>query len=322
MARRILLDCDPGLDDAVAILVAHGCPDVDLLAVTTVGGNQTLDKVTRNALGVAAVAGMTGVPIAAGCDRPIVAPVETAGHIHGETGIGGVALPEEIPALDDRHAVEVIVDTVMRHEPGTVTLVPTGPLTNVALATRIEPRIVERVREVVFMGGGYHTGNATPVAEFNVYADPEAAHVVLHAGWDVTMVGLDLTHQAVAGPDVLARIEALGTGPARFVADLLRSYGAAYAADGRGFTHPPVHDPCALVRAIAPHLVRTRRCPLTVELGAGVTRGMTVADLRRPAPDDCPTQVATDLDRDGFWDLVIDALSRLPGGAATGSAPA
>lgn len=307
----VILDCDPGIDDAVAIMLAQGNPEVELAAITTVGGNAPLESVTRNALAVAGAAGVSA-PIAAGCDRPLIAAPENAGHIHGEDGIGGVELAEHNLRLDDRHAVQLIIDTVMEREPGSVTLVPVGPMTNIAMAARQEPRIVERVREVVFMGGAYATGNASPVAEFNVFADPEAASVTLGAGWPITMVGLDLTHQAVADTEVIASISAIDTASARVVADMLEAYGTAYRADGRGFTGAAVHDPCAVARVIAPALLTCKRAPLVVELHGTHTRGMTVADLRRPAPDACLTQVATRLDVDGYWDLVRDALSHLP----------
>ena len=211
--RKIILDCDPGHDDAVAMLLAHGNPDIELLAVTTVVGNQTLERVTRNALSVGTIAGITGVPFAAGCDRPLVRSIETAPDIHGESGMDGPAQPESSIELDPRHAVDLIIDTVMAHEPGTVTLVPTAGLTNIAMAARKEPRIVERVKEVVLMGGGYHVGNWSAVSEFNIIIDPEAAHIVFNEPWPVVMVGLDLTHQALATPEVVEKIAAVGTGP-------------------------------------------------------------------------------------------------------------
>jgi len=308
--RRIVLDCDPGHDDAIALLLAHGNPEVELLAVTTVAGNQTLEKVTRNALSVARVGGVTGVPFAAGCARPLLRPALVAGDIHGESGLDGPVLPEPEIALDPRHAVDLIIDTVLAHPPGTVTLVPTGPLTNVALAARKEPRIVERVAEVVLMGGAYGRGNRTPVAEFNVLCDPEAAQIVFREPWPVTMVGLDLTHQALATPEVVARIAALDTAAGRFVADLLGFFAGTYRRV-HGFAAPPVHDPCAVAFVIDPDVLTTRRAPLDVELHGSLTAGMTVADLRGPEPADCHTRVAVTLDRDRFWDLVIDALARL-----------
>ncbi|WP_033289725.1 nucleoside hydrolase [Amycolatopsis jejuensis] len=310
MPRKIILDCDPGHDDAIALLLAHGNPEVDLLAVTTVFGNQTVDKVTRNALAVARVAGITGVPFARGMHRPLVRPIRTAPGIHGESGLDGPVLPEPAITPDPRHAVDLIIDTVLAHAPGTVTLVPTGPLTNIALAARKEPRIVPRVREVVLMGGGYHTGNWSAVAEFNVVADPEAAHIVVHEDWPVVMVGLDLTHQALATPEVRARIAEVGTGPARFVGGLLDFFGTAYLA-AQGFPHPPVHDPCAVAYVIDPDVMTTRRVPLTVELTGTHTLGMTVADFRAEPPPECHTRVAVDLDHGRFWALVADALARI-----------
>ena len=308
--RKIILDCDPGHDDAVAMLLAHGNPDIELLAVTTVVGNQTLEKVTRNALSVAAVAGITGVPFAAGCARPLVRTIETAPSIHGDSGLDGPALPEPAFELDRRHAVDLIIDTVMAHEPGTVTLVPTAGLTNIALAARKEPRIIERVREVVLMGGGYHVGNWSAVAEFNIIIDPEAAHIVFNESWPVVMVGLDLTHQALATPDVVERIKAIGTGPAQFVVELMDFFAATYK-DAQGFDSPPVHDPCAVAYVIDPTVMTTRRVPVDVELQGTLTLGMTVADFRAPAPADCTTSVAMDLDRERFWDLVVDAIERI-----------
>ncbi|GHC54272.1 uridine-preferring nucleoside hydrolase UriH [Streptomyces flavofungini] len=310
MARKIILDCDPGHDDAIAMLLAHGNPDVELVAVTTVVGNQTLAKVTRNALSVARIADITGVPFAAGCPRPLVRTIETAPEIHGESGIDGPAMPEPTLDLDPRHAVDLIIDTVMAHEPGEITIVPTAGLTNIALAVRKEPRIAERVREVVLMGGGYHTGNWSAVAEFNIKIDPEAAHIVFNAGWPVTMVGLDLTHQALATPEVTRRIAEVGTRPAVFVNELLDFFGAAYR-EAQGFEHPPVHDPCAVAYVIDPSVMTVRKAPVDIELTGTLTLGMTVADFRAPAPADCRTQVAVDLDHERFWDLVVDALERI-----------
>ena len=310
MPHKIILDCDPGHDDAVALLLAHGSPEIELLAVTTVVGNQTLEKVTRNALAIARVANITGVPFAAGCDRPLVRTIETAPDIHGDSGMDGPELPEPTLELDPRHAVDLIIDTVMSHEPGTVTIVPTAGLTNIALAVRKEPRIAERVKEVVLMGGGYHVGNWSAVAEFNIKIDPEAAHIVFNEKWPLTMVGLDLTHQALATDEVAARIAAVGTQPAKFVGELLEFFGHAYK-DAQGFDFPPVHDPCAVAYVIDPSVMTTRRVPLDVELTGTLTLGMTVADFRAPAPADCTTSVAVDLDHEKFWGLVVDALERI-----------
>ena len=313
MPRKIILDCDPGHDDAIALLLAQGNPDVELLAVTTVVGNQTLDKVTRNALAMATVAGITGVPFAAGCPRPLLRGITIAADIHGETGLDGPDLPEPTVPLDPRHAVDLIIDTVLAHPPGEITLVPTGGLTNIALAVRREPRLARLVREVVLMGGGYHTGNRTPVAEFNIAIDPEAAHIVFHEPWPVVMVGLDLTHQALATPDVFDAIAAVGTRPAKVVLDILEFFKTAYA-QVQGFAAPPVHDPCAVAHVIDPRVVTVRRAPVDIELHGALTTGMTVTDLRGPAPPGCTTSVATTLDHTRFWALVVDALERIGDG--------
>ena len=310
MQRKILLDCDPGHDDAVAMMLAWGNPSIELLGVTTVGGNQTLDKVTRNALSVATVVGMHDVPIAAGCRLPLVRPVEIAPDVHGDSGLDGVELPEPAVELDPRHGVDLIIETIMNNEPGTVTLVPTGPLTNIAMAARKEPRIVERVQEVVLMGGGYHVGNWSPVAEFNIKVDPEAAHIVFNEKWPIVMVGLDLTHQALATDEVAERIAAVPGSVSQFTLGLFTFFRKAYQ-DAQGFDFPPVHDPCTLAYLIDPTIVETVKVPVDVELNGSLTTGMTVADFRAPAPEDCHTKVATRLDAPRFWGLVVDAIDRI-----------
>ena len=310
--RKIIIDCDPGHDDAVAILLALGNSDIELLGLTTIGGNHTIDKVTHNALQVLTIAGATDVPVYRGASRPLINEVVTAEDIHGDTGmeIHGYDLPEPEVGVEDEHAVRWIVDTLMREEPGTVTLVPTGPLTNIALAVRMEPRIVSRVREVVLMGGAYGTGNWTASAEFNTWVDPEAAAIVFGEDWPVVMVGLDLTHQALATPEVESRFAALGTSAGDFCVGLIDAFRRNYK-DAQGFDNPPVHDPCAVAYVIDPSVVETVAVPLSVELAGALTRGRTIADFRVLDPSDCNTSVATRLDVERFWDLVIDAVQRL-----------
>ena len=332
--RKIILDCDPGHDDAVAILLAAGHPDIELLGLTTVGGNHTIDHVTRNAQQVLTVAGLTDAPVCRGVTRPLLNDVITAEDIHGDTGmeIHGFDLPEPAVPVGEIGAVQWIVDTLMREEPGTVTLVPTGPLTNIALAARLEPRIVSRVREVVLMGGAYGAGNYSPSAEFNIAVDPEAAAIVFGEDWPVVMVGLDLTHQALATPAVQERFRDLGTPSGDFLAALVDAFRANYK-NAQGFDNPPVHDPCAVAYVIDPSVVETVSVPVSVELSGTLTRGRTVADLRAfgaalasgvpgggaagaaassaDADPACNTSVATRLDVDRFWDLVVDAVERL-----------
>ncbi|GAA4159152.1 nucleoside hydrolase [Gryllotalpicola daejeonensis] len=317
MPRKIILDCDPGHDDAVALLLAQAHPAIELLAVTTVAGNQSLPKVTHNALGVATLAGITA-PVAAGAEGPLVRSAEFAADIHGDSGLDGVVLPEASVTLDARGAVDLIIDLVMSHEPGEITLVPTGPLTNIALAVRREPRIVDRVREVVLMGGSARSGNLTPVAEFNIAFDPEAAAEVFEAGWPVVMAGLDVTHQALARPHIAARIAAAGGPKAEFMRDLLAEYGRRYA-DVQGFEAPPVHDPVAVAIVIdeelsggAPSHFDLVRAPIAIETTGRHTTGMTVVDLRPWVSREVPTSVALGLDADWFWDLVVDAVAASP----------
>ena len=310
MMNRIILDCDPGHDDAIALILAHGNPEIELVAVTTVHGNQTIDKVTRNALAVARIAGITGVPFAAGAHRPLVRTAEVADSIHGESGLDGPALPSPSFSPDPRHAVDLIIDTILSSPPGTITLVPTGALTNIALAVRKEPRIASLVKEVVLMGGGYHGGNWSAAAEFNIIIDPEAAHIVFNESWKLTMVGLDVTHQALATPDVIAAITAVNTAPARFVLELLDFFGQTYR-EAQGCEYPPVHDPCAVALVIDPTVMTVVRVPLDIELTGSLTLGMTVADFRFPAPESCTTHAATNLDPTKFWALIVDALERI-----------
>ncbi|SUC25638.1 Pyrimidine-specific ribonucleoside hydrolase rihB [Providencia rustigianii] len=236
--------------------------------------------------------------------------VEVAPDIHGDSGLDGPELPVPTLQLDERHAVALIIETIMAHPPKTITLVPTGALTNIALAARLEPRIVERVKEVVLMGGGYHVGNWSPVAEFNIKIDPEAAHIVFNETWPLTMVGLDLTHQALATPEVVAKIADIGTNCSQFVVELLDFFGKMYK-QAQGFDAPPVHDPCAVAYVIDPSVMTTQKVPVNIELTGTLTLGMTVADFRYPIPEDCHTQVAVKLDRDKFWKMVIDALKNI-----------
>lgn len=256
------------------------------------------------------MAKISGIPFAAGSVRPLVREIEVAPDIHGESGLDGPVLPTPTLKLDERHAVSLIIETIMSHPPKTVTLVPTGALTNIALAARLEPRIVERVKEVVLMGGGYHVGNWSAVAEFNIKIAPEAAHIVFNEKWPLTMVGLDLTHQALATPDVVKQIAAIGSDCSQFVVELLDFFGKMYK-QAQGFDAPPVHDPCAVAYVIDPNVMTTQKVPVNIELTGTHTLGMTVADFRHPAPENCHTQVAVKLDHHKFWQLIINALKNI-----------
>lgn len=292
----------------MAILLAHGNPEIELLAITTVAGNQTVDKTSLNARRVCTVAGIRDVPVARGCDRPLTRELKTAGYIHGESGLDGPAFGEPTVPLDRRHSVDLLIELIMKSD-GDITLVPTAPLTNIAMALRKEPRIVQKVQEVVLMGGAYTRGNSTPAAEFNIYVDPEAASIVFTAGWPLTMIGLDLTHQALATPAVLQRIAALGTPVARIAVELMEFFRDTYRRNA-GFESPPVHDPCAVARVIDPQVMECVDAFVAIETRGEFTSGMTVTDFsgRLARPN---AQVARRLDVDKFWDLMVDAIERI-----------
>jgi purine nucleosidase/pyrimidine-specific ribonucleoside hydrolase len=298
---RLLLDCDPGHDDAIAILVAAGDARADLRAITTVAGNAELSKTTLNARRVATLAGLRDVPIAAGAAGPRRGELLTALHVHGQSGLDGAALPEPAVALDPRPAVDLLV------ERGPGTLVATGPLTNVAALLEHAP---EAVGELVWMGGSTGRGNTRPLAEFNALVDPEAAALVFARGVPLTMVGLNLTHQALATPDVLARIGALGTPVAEAVLGWLGFFAGTYR-DVYGFAGPPVHDACALALALDPALVRCVDAFVAVETEGRLTRGATVVDLHGRLGEPPNARVAMELDVPRFWNLVIRALAAL-----------
>jgi purine nucleosidase len=322
MTARIIIDCDPGVDDALAILLAAGVPELDVVALTTVAGNQTLAKVTENARRIAAAAHLD-VPIAPGCDRPLVREQVLAGEIHGDTGLGDVRWPDPVRELDSRHAVDLIVDDVMSH-PGEITLVPIGPLTNIAMALRQEPRIVDAVAGVVLMGGSYTRGNTTPAAEFNIFVDPEAAAAVFSAGWTVTMIGLDLTRQVTITPELISRVRGLDSPVARLVLDTMAFYNSAIGllarsadtADTAETVGVPVkagslHDPAAVAYVMDPSLFSTVDAVVQVETAGALTYGMTVTDFDLRGRD-ANTRVATRIDAAGFYDRLVSAIAALP----------
>jgi len=303
----IILDCDPGHDDMVAILLAAASPAIDLRAITTVAGNGTLDCVTRNARRVCTLAGIRDVPIAAGADRPLRRPLEVATDVHGRSALDGPALPEPDVPLDPRPAHDLIAD-VLRGADTPVALVAVGPLTNVATVLERHPELTGRIAEIVLMGGSTGRGNRTPSAEFNVWADPEAAAAVFTSGLAVTMVGLDVTHQALATAAVVERLTALGTDIGRTVAGWLTFFGSSYAALW-GFAAPPVHDPCAVALLVDRSLVRCTDAFVAVETQGEWTRGATIVDLDHRLGRPANARVALDLDVERFWDLVVDAVA-------------
>ena len=304
MPVRCLLDCDPGHDDAIALLLAAAHPGLDLQAVTTVAGNGDIGRVTHNARAVCTLAGID-VPVAQGGAGP--PGLEVATDVHGASALDGAVLPDPAVALDPRPAPRLLADALAAAaEP--LTLIATGPLTNVAAA--VEGADLGAVRELVWMGGSTERGNRMPYAEFNAWADPEAAAAVLASGVPFTMVGLNLTHQALATDAVIARLAALGTPLADAVTGWLMFFASTYRTLF-GFPDPPVHDPCAVALVAEPGVVATVDAFVAIETDGRWTRGATVVDLAGRTGRPANARVATTLDTARFWDLVLDAVARL-----------
>jgi purine nucleosidase len=304
MAYSLLLDCDPGLDDALALLLAHGDPDIDLVGVTTVGGNVGLQNTTRNALQLREYLGFPKVPVAAGASQPLTREAVNAAHVHGEGGLGDVVLPEATLPLSEQHAADFIIDT-LRARPGAVHLVATGPLTNIALALEREPAIARWAASFTIMGGSYSRGNATPAAEFNILADPEAAKIVFDADWQVVMIGLDLTLQAQANSIVVDRLKGMGPLAHELIVPLATFYFNPKVPDWDG---QAVHDVCAVAYVARPDLFATRPARVDVETRGEFTTGMTVVDFDPPVPN---ALVATKIDVNGFWAYVESVYARV-----------
>ena len=305
MPTPIILDCDPGHDDALAMILASCNPAIDLRGITTVSGNGAIDKVTLNARRVATLAKIN-VPIAEGAGKSILGAFESATDIHGESALDGANLPEPKVPLEAMHAVDLMAKLIKGSEEA-MTIVATGPLTNVALFLKMYPELRNRIKEIVFMGGSASRGNRTPYAEFNIWMDPEAADVVLRSGIPTTMCGLDVTHQALVTKEVFARIESLGTPLANTVIGLLKFFAKTYD-EVFEMPDPPLHDPVAVALLIDRSVVRSKFTNVQVELNGVLTRGATVVDIfnREGFAPNCT--VALDLDAPKFWDLMIDAL--------------
>jgi purine nucleosidase len=305
VSTPIILDCDPGIDDALAIAFATASPEIDLVGITTVAGNVGLAKTTANALAVASFVGAPDVPVTAGSAVPLLRPALDAGHVHGDSGLGGAVLPAPARAAEDGHAIDYIIDTIGA-APGELTLVATGPMTNIGLALRREPRLATWVRDFVIMGGSAARGNMTPAAEFNVWADPEAAAIVFSAGWTVRMIGLDVTLLARATSAVQERMRALGPLGSQLLLPAIAQYRDS--ADTTG--EPPVHDVCAIVSIADPSVFEYTPAQVQVETYGTLTSGMTVTDFEPSASYN--TQVATGIDAERFWTIVLGAYGTLP----------
>ncbi|HEY5643377.1 MAG TPA: nucleoside hydrolase [Woeseiaceae bacterium] len=313
-ARRIIIDCDPGQDDAVALFLALSSPEeLEVLGITTVAGNVPLDLTQRNARMMCDLAGRDDIPVFAGCDRPLARERITAEYIHGDTGIDGIDVFEPRTPLQPTHAVEFLIETLLAAEDGAVTLVPTGPMTNIGAAIRREPRVLRGIREIVAMGGAMREGgNRTPSAEFNILVDPHAADIVLRCGRPIVLMGLDVTHQVLSTRARVERIGALGNRVARATAGMLgffhRYDSAKYGAEGA-----PLHDPCTIAWLLEPGLFETRTCNVAVEKDSELTMGHTAVDFWHVTDRPRNVQWAHAVDAGGFYDLLVERLARFGG---------
>jgi inosine-uridine nucleoside N-ribohydrolase len=301
-----ILDCDPGHDDAIALLLALASPELDLLGVTTVSGNQTLEKTTANAIRVLDHLGRTDVPVAAGAPRPLVRERYVAAYVHGETGLDGPDLPPPGREPEPEHAIEFIA---ARAQERPLTLVPTGPLTNIALFLARYPELQDRIERVVLMGGAIAEGNVTPAAEFNIWADPEAAERVFQSGLDLTMVGLDVTHKALFKQDHADRLAAAGTA-GKLVAELYGFY-VQFHQSQYGWDGTPVHDAVTVAHVIDPTILETKDRGVIVDTGPELSRGRTYVDLWGRAGWEANCHVATDIDSAKFLDLLVERIAAL-----------
>jgi purine nucleosidase len=311
MARKIIIDTDPGQDDAVAILLALASPELDVVGITAVAGNVPLALTEKNSRKICELAGRPDVKVFAGAVRPLVRPLVTAEYVHGKTGLDGPDLPEPTMPLQAQHAVDFIIETVLAAKDGEITLCPLGPLTNVALALIREPKIAPKIREIVLMGGGFFEGgNVTPTAEFNIYVDPQAAQVVLASGIPIVVMPLDVTHKALTTQKRVDRFRAMKTRVGDATAALLdffeRFDEQKYGTDGG-----PLHDPCVIAYLLKPELFKGRHCNVTVETGSELTMGMTVIDWWSVTGRPANAMVMRDIDADGFFELLTERIGRL-----------
>lgn len=315
MTKRIILDCDPGHDDAVAILLALGAPaEIEMAGLTVVGGNVRLDGTVLNARKVVTLAGAKDVSIYAGCPRPMLREMVTAEHVHGETGLdsgSGQPLADPTTPLSKTHAVNFIIDTVRAEPANSITLVAIGPLTNVAVAFAMAPDIIDRLEDLVIMGGaGFEPGNITPAAEFNIYVDPHAARAVFESGVRLTMFGLDVTHQMLITPDRLKAFAEKGGRVGVVVADLLDFFNQ-YDIGKYGWDGAPLHDPCTIAYLINPGLFKWRDMHVVVDTTEGPSLGRTVTDWFGATDQTPNTRVITSGDADAFFKLITDRISQL-----------
>ncbi len=309
--RRVIIDCDPGQDDAVALFLAFASrDDLDIAGVTTVAGNVPLELTQRNARMMCDIAGVDDVGVYAGCNRPIKYELETAEYIHGKTGIDGVDVFEPETPLSEGHAVSFIVDTLVDAEPESITLVPTGPLTNIATAIDREPGVLAAIREIVLMGGAMReSGNRSPSAEFNILVDPHAADIVFRSGRPIVAMGLDVTHQVLSTRDRVRRIAGLGNPVAAATADML-GFFHRYDTKKYGTEGAPLHDPCTIAWLLEPGLFEGKHCNVSIETESALTRGHTAVDFWHVTNRPLNTLWMHSVNADGFYELLTARLAR------------
>ncbi|MBD3306496.1 ribonucleoside hydrolase [candidate division KSB3 bacterium] len=304
--KKVILDCDPGHDDAVALVLTARSPELDVVGVTCVAGNVDVEKTAANALKICALAGMEDVPVVKGMAQPLFGELQTATHVHGKTGLDGARFPEPEMSLHPGHAVDFLINRLLASD-GDITLIPIGPLTNIAMAMLQEPRIIPKIPQIVLMGGAMGMGNVTPSAEFNIYVDPEAAKVVFESGVPVVMLGLDVTHSALLTPDHLAAIQAHGTPLTEVFSGLLTFYLNRFAS----FGHPEgavLHDPCAVAAVCDPSLLTTQLMRVDIETKGEFTRGRTVCDPKLKSGKDPNVRVGVAFDAERFFEMLLSRL--------------
>lgn len=305
--KKIILDCDPGHDDAVAIMLAAKSEKLDLLGITVVAGNQTLEKTQVNARNVCQCLGLD-VPVYAGCGQPMVREKMVAADIHGETGLDGPVFEPLTKPLEEKHVVPFMIDTLMGSD-GDITVVTTGPMTNLAMAMRMEPRIVEKIEQIVLMGGAYTNGNVTPAAEFNIIADADAAYVCFTSGRPITMVGLDVTRKALCYPAVVDRMEKVGNKASRLFVDLMRHFCKSQK-EVFGWEGGPLHDPITIAYLIDPSVLTVKPMHAEIDIRSTQSYGRTNCDYFGYQKLEPTADVAIDIDVEKFWDIIEDGLRR------------
>lgn len=309
MPLPLIIDCDPGVDDAIALLLAFASPELEILGITTVAGNVPLHHTSTNARKICELAKRLDVPVVAGCPRPLVRSLTTAEEVHGETGLEGVDLPAPSLPLYPRHGVEFLIDALI-NAPEPITVATLGPLTNLAVAMIQQPAILRKIREIVMMGGAITHGNVTPTAEFNIYVDPHAAHVVLTSGVPMTMISLDVTHQVLTTPERLTAIAAIATPVAKAAAALLGHYGT-FDTDRYGIPGSPLHDPCVIAYLLQPELFTGHPAHVAVELQSDQAMGQTIVDIWNVGERSPNAHVLRSADATGFYQLLLERLATL-----------